>query len=197
MINQTLIVSIISLFVLIGCKNNENKKIEKASKSEINSTEKKEVKKKVLSPHQSTMAMVGDAHVHIDYSSPGVRDRIIFGGLVGYDKVWQAGAHMATWLETNKDLTINGEILKAGKYGFFVIPSKTKWTIIFNKRWDQHGKDDYNEKEDVIRFDVEPIISDAITEHLSYKVVKKSNTEGTISLAWEKVTVTFPFLLKN
>ena len=140
--------------------------------------------------------MVGDAHIHIDYSSPGVRDRIIFGGLVGYDSIWQAGAHMATWLETNKDLIIDGKTLPAGKYGFFTIPSKDKWVLIFNKNWDQHGKDEYNEKDDVLRFKVTPVISDNITEQLEYKVSKNSDSSGSISFSWEKVSISFSFDVK-
>ncbi len=143
------------------------------------------------------MEMIGDAHIHIDYSSPGVRGRIIFGGLVGYDNVWQAGAHNATWIETNKDLIINDEILPKGKYGFFTIPSKKDWTIMINKNWEQHGKDDYDEKDDVIRFKVKPTISTEITEHLEYRVNKISESEGTISLAWEKVTINFPFKINQ
>ena len=133
--------------------------------------------------------MIGNAHIHIDYSSPGVRGRIIFGGLVGYDAVWQAGAHNATWIETNKDLVINGKALPKGKYGFFTIPSKENWTIMINKNWDQHGKDEYDAKDDVLRFKVKPSISEEITEHLKYSVKKSSETEGVISLAWGKVTL--------
>jgi hypothetical protein len=154
-------------------------------------------KKKVLSPHATAMTMVGDAHIHIDYSSPGVRDRIIFGGLLSYDMVWQAGAHNATWLETNQDLIIDGKTLPAGKYGFFTIPSKKEWTIIFNTNWDQHGKDDYDEKEDVLRFKVKSILSETTTEHLEYNVKKISDIEGSISLAWEKVLIDFNFIVKQ
>ena len=139
------------------------------------------------------MAMIGDAHIHIDYSSPGVRKRIIFGGLLAYDQVWQAGAHNATWLETNKDLTIDGKVLPAGKYGFFTIPSKDKWTIMFNSNWDQHGKDEYDEKDDVLQFKVTPKISQEVQEHLEYKIIKTSDVSGTMSLSWEKVVVEFPF----
>lgn len=139
------------------------------------------------------MALIGDAHVHIDYSSPGVRNRIIFGGLLPYDEVWQAGAHMATWIDTNKDLIIDGKTLKAGKYGFFVIPSQNQWTIIFNTNWEQHGKDEYDAKDDVLRFTVTPVVSDSITEHLKYKVTRTSSSEGTIALSWEKVSVSFSF----
>jgi len=168
-------------------KNEEHNHLE-------NTNEKVEpAKKKVLSPHTEAMAMIGDAHIHIDYSSPGVRDRIIFGGLLAYDMVWQSGAHNATWFETNKDLIIDGKTLPAGKYGFFTIPSKGEWTVIFNSNWEQHGKDEYNEKDDVIRFKVQPILLDEITEHLEYKVSKVSKVEGSISLAWEKISISFNF----
>jgi hypothetical protein len=186
---------LLSILLLVACKQEKKETETILKKPKIETTS--EPPKKVLSPHTSTMGMVGDAHIHIDYSSPGVRGRIIFGGLVGYNNVWQAGAHMATWLETNKDLTIDGKELPAGKYGFFTIPSKQDWTIMINKNWNQHGKDDYDEKDDVIRFKVTPIISNEITEHLEYKVNKLSETEGTISLAWEKVTISFPFKLNQ
>jgi len=186
---------VISLLV-VSCKN-EKTTSEKQKHSHNDATEKVEkTKKKPLSPHTSAMAMVGDAHVHIDYSSPGVRGRIIFGGLLAYDQVWQAGAHKATWLETNKDLIIEGKTIAAGKYGLFTIPSKEKWTIILNSNWDQHGKDEYDEKDDVIRFKVTPVVSDEVTEHLKYEIKKTSEGEGTISLSWEKVTVSFPFKIK-
>lgn len=196
MIMKNLIVLFVSTVLVLSCKNQEQKK-EKHNHQETQTQQEDVPKKKPLSPHISTMAMIGDAHIHIDYSSPGVRGRIIFGGLVGYDNVWQAGAHMATWIETNKDLIINGEVLPKGKYGFFTIPSKEDWTIMINKNWNQHGKDDYNENDDVIRFKVTPSISDKITEHLEYKVNKISETEGSISLAWEKVTISFPFKINQ
>ncbi len=191
---KKIIVILLLSTLTIGCKNNqkesttENKQVQ----VEHEDDKKTEKKKKVLSPHTSTMAMIGDAHIHIDYSSPGVRNRIIFGGLLPYDMVWQAGAHNATWFETNKDLTIDGKILKTGKYGFFVIPSKEQWTIIFNTNWDQHGKDEYDTKEDVIRFVVTPTISENVTEHLEYQVTNTKENEGSVSLSWEKITVSFP-----
>ena len=184
---------VFGLLLITSCKEKKTEPLPEQSKEATTD----QPPKKVLSPHTSAMATIGNAHIHIDYSSPGVRDRMIFGGLLAYDQVWQTGAHMATWIETDKGLIIDGQELPAGKYGFFTIPSKNEWTIIFNSNWDQHGKDEYDEKDDVIRFKVTPIITDEITEHLEYKVNKLSETEGTISLAWEKVTISFPFKLNQ
>ncbi len=165
------------------------------SNHEMHSESKKEATtpKKVLSPHTSAMAMVGDAHVHIDYSSPSVRNRMVFGGLVGYNSVWQAGAHKATWIETNKALKIDGKVLPAGKYGFFVVPGKEEWKVMFNSHWDQHGKDEYNAKQDVLALNVKPITLDEIQESLTYIVEDKRDNKGLISLAWEKTKIEIPF----
>ena len=186
---------LLCIILLASCKetSKESQELPITNKTEQNATIAEPAKKKPLSPHTSAMAMVGDAHIHIDYSSPGVRNRIIFGGLLPYDAVWQAGAHMATWIETNKDLTINGKVLEAGKYGFFVIPNQDEWTIIFNTNWNQHGKDEYDEKDDALRFKVTPKISEESKEHLEYKITKTTDASGTISLRWEKVIIEFPF----
>ncbi|SHI63768.1 Protein of unknown function [Arenibacter nanhaiticus] len=191
---KILCISLLSLGVL-NCKNAKEPKAEghqHPAPKEVAGTANK-----VLSPHTSVMAMIGDAHMHIDYSSPGVRDRIIFGGLLPFNAVWQAGAHMATWIESDKDLSIAGQVLPAGKYGFFVIPTKSEWTLIFNSNWNQHGKDDYKESEDVLRFQVTPKTLDTTKEHLEYSIIKKNDSEGEISLAWEKIAVSFPFKVSN
>lgn len=151
---------------------------------------------KSLSPHTMAMAMIDGAHVHIDYSAPSVRDRIIFGGLVGFDRVWQAGAHNATWLKTDKDLVFSGKVLPAGKYGFFLIPGKQEWTVIFNSRWNQHGKDEYSEAEDVLRFTVKPEEPRELQETLTYEVHETGDQSGEIVFSWEKKKLSLPFTVK-
>ncbi|MDO6675192.1 DUF2911 domain-containing protein [Tenacibaculum sp. 1_MG-2023] len=191
----TLLIAIALL--IVSCKNEKTTSEEQKHNHNVSTEKVEQSKKKPLSPHTETMAMIGDAHIHIDYSSPGVRGRIIFGGLLAYDQVWQAGAHMATWIETNKGLRIKGKTLPAGKYGFFTIPSKDEWTVIFNSNWEQHGKDEYDEKDDVIRFKVKPTFSEEIKEHLEYKVSKVNNAEGKINLSWEKVSIDFNFKVEQ
>ena len=64
---------------------------------------------------------------------------------------------------------------------------KEFWTIIFNKNWKQHGKDEYNQADDVFRFDVKPKISRTESkENLTYRVEKIGNQQGAISLSWGK-----------
>ena len=44
---------------------------------------------------------IKDAMITIDYSSPSVKGRKIYGGLVPFDKVWRAGANEATIFTTS------------------------------------------------------------------------------------------------
>ncbi len=196
--------SMIILFclVLISCGNEkkqepQNEETMQVHQDHLDAKLDTVGKPKSLSPHTSAMAMVNDAHIHIDYSAPSVRDRIIFGGLVGYNSVWQAGAHKATWIETDKDLLIDGNTLPVGKYGFFVIPGKDQWQVIFNSRWDQHGKDEFDETENVLVTEVTPEKLADIQEVLKYEVSAEGDKRGTIILSWEKVKIEVPFQVKE
>ena len=101
--------------------------------------------------------------------------------------IWQSGAHNATWFETNKDLLIQDSLLKAGRYGFFTIPTEKEWTLIFNSNWEQHGKDQYDPKEDVLRVKVTPEIQEQPTEKLTCQVKQTGPKEATVSLSWDSL----------
>ncbi|HNU47365.1 MAG TPA: DUF2911 domain-containing protein [Bacteroidia bacterium] len=140
-------------------------------------------------------AIVAGDSIKINYHSPGVRKRIIWGGLVPYDEVWVTGAHDATTLEIPKTFIVNGKEIPAGKYALFTIPGKNEWTIIINKQWKQHLATEYDEKEDVIRLKVKPE-KNAHTERLQYFIDANSNNKGKISVAWEKIKIELPFVIK-
>src|SRR5579864_100375 len=77
-----------------------------------------------VSPAQSVSGMINKANITIAYSSPSVKGREIWGGLVPYDSVWRAGANEAITFETDKAIEVAGKQLPAGKYGFFLLPRK-------------------------------------------------------------------------
>lgn len=185
-------VIIIFCLFLISCGNEKKQDHDHSQMQEDPATSAKS-----LSPHTSTMEIIDGAHIHIDYSSPAVRERIIFGGLVGYNSVWQAGAHKATWIETDKDLLINDKTLPAGKYGFFVIPGKETWTVMFNTRWDQHGKDEFNEAENVVEVEVTPKSLEEVQESLVYEIEEAGKDGGILRLKWEKTKIEVPFKVKS
>ncbi|MEP7376641.1 MAG: DUF2911 domain-containing protein [Chitinophagaceae bacterium] len=145
------------------------------------------------SPLRTAMTTVNGTHIHVEYSSPGVKGRTIWGGLVPYDKVWVTGAHKATRVQFSKEVVINGIRIPAGQYAFFTIPGKEKWTVILNTRYDQHQTDEYNEKEDVMRLEVKPEEQN-MTQRLIYTVEKINSKSGEIKMQWEKILIRVPFM---
>lgn len=146
------------------------------------------------SPKRIAMANVGATHVHITYGSPGVKGRIIWGGLVPYGQVWVSGAHSATSIQINQPILINNKKIEAGTYGFFTIPGKQSWELILNKNYQQHLADQYKPEEDVVRLTVNPETLAAAVPRLTYEVEKLSDSTGAVVLKWEQVKVKLPFL---
>ncbi len=143
-----------------------------------------------VSPKATVVQTIGFTDVEIDFSRPGVKGREIWGGLVPYNKVWRAGANEATKITFSTDVKINGNNLKAGRYGFFAVPGKDKWIIIFNKVADQWGAFEYNEAEDILRIEVTPE-EGYFQEWLDYTITKSSKSTAIVKLEWEELKVPF------
>lgn len=144
------------------------------------------------SPKRVTMTNVGNTHVHLTYRSPGVKDRIIWGGLVPYGKVWVSGAHTATSMMFTADIVIDEQTVPAGTYAIFTIPEKDAWTFILNKNHAQHLADDYNQEEDVLRATIQPK-SHTTTPRLTYDIQAVDQQNGIIRLLWENLELAVLF----
>ncbi|MAY84406.1 MAG: hypothetical protein CMP59_09770 [Flavobacteriales bacterium] len=143
--------------------------------------------KKQASPAKTTEQSIGDLDVTIKYSSPFVKERDIYGGLVPWKEVWRAGANEATTIEFSRDVEINGETLAAGTYAFFVIPMENgEFILIFNSEAKQWGAYKYDESKDALRITVEGEEIDH-TESLTYSI----SEDGTIALDWATTRAAF------
>jgi len=144
------------------------------------------------SPKKQAEGQIQGVSIVIDYGSPSVKERVIWGKLVKYNKVWRAGANENTTFSFDKDVTIAGNTLPAGKYGFFIIPSeKGDWTIIFNNKNDAWGHFSYKQKNDILRVPISPKHTNTNQEQLTYSV-----HENSINFAWEKVEISIPITIK-
>src|SRR5689334_17593542 len=91
------------------------------------------------SPPATASGAVNGGKITIDYSSPAVRGRKIWGELVPYNKIWRAGANEATLITFVKPVLVEGKPLPAGKYSLYAIPGETDWVIIINSVTGQWG----------------------------------------------------------
>ena len=146
-------------------------------------------KSKPASPPETATGTISGSTITINYSSPSVKGRKIWGELVPYDKVWRLGANKATIFETSKDITIEGKKLPAGTYSLYAIPGEKEWTYIFNSKTGQWGiKNDGSTTEDpandVLRVTVKSEKSSSFNERMKFEIGKKG-----FVLLWENLKV--------
>ncbi len=138
------------------------------------------------SPPAQAKGTIQNAEVTIDYSTPSVKGRTIWGDLVPYGKVWRTGANEATTIETSADIMIQGQKLPAGKYALFTIPGKTEWVWIFNSVWDQWGAFKYDQNKDVLRVKAVPQGNPVYNELMRFEI-----RDDMVYLYWENLQVSF------
>ena len=146
-------------------------------------------KSKRPSPPATATGKVNGATITIDYSSPAVKGRKIWGGLVPYNKVWRTGANEATLFNTDKGIKVEGKPLASGKYSIYTIPGEKEWVIIFNSQTGQSGVKENDETsedpaKDVLRVTVKPEKSASFNERMKFEV-----EENGFSLLWENLKV--------
>jgi hypothetical protein len=101
--------------------------------------------------------------------------------------VWRTGANEATVFETDKDVTIDGAKLPAGKYGLFTLFNGKDVTIIFNKTWDQWGAFTYKESDDQLRIKTTYKEINTPFEKMTFTI----SPEGEVNLFWGNRDVSF------
>jgi hypothetical protein len=146
------------------------------------------------SPKARTEQRVGITDVAIDYSSPGVKGRKIWGGLLPYDKVWRAGANAPTKLTVSRDVKFGGTPVPAGSYSLFMIPGKATWTVLLNKNLTA-SQEEHDAKDDIARITVKPVALPALRERLRYTFDDTQDDRTFLDLEWERVRIQVPITI--
>ncbi|WP_026956873.1 DUF2911 domain-containing protein [Algoriphagus vanfongensis] len=175
------IVAVAGVF-LFSCSSQKAEESEMESMTEAMNEDSDEESRP--SPLEVKSGQISGKEFKVQYGSPAVKDREIWGDLVPYNVVWRTGANEATFVELAQDMTVEGQTLPAGKYSLFTIPKESgKWTVIFNSEWDlEHGHFQYDEKNDVLRVEVTPSWEAMAQERLSIDI----ESPGMV-IRWEKL----------
>ncbi len=149
---------------------------------------------------------VGVTDIEIHWNAPGVKGREgkIWGTPVawyGYEVLgfgssmpspWRAGANESTTISFSTDVTINGQKLSAGKYGFFMALYPDSTTLIFNRNTDGWGSYFYRADLDVLKVKViQQKDAKESKERLDYTFSKHTDKSVEIAMEWEKWRIPF------
>jgi|TARA_B110000438_G_scaffold285757_1_gene316204 hypothetical protein len=156
----------------------------------------------VASPQASVSQNVGMTNISINYSSPGVKERKIFGDLVPYNQLWRAGANSPTKIKFSTSVIIGDKTLRSGEYAIAITPrTEGKWTIDLNSAgkypfaYMNGGKLDREayDKDLAVSIDVNPEYWDDDTsiERLKYIIDANDNKKAFVTLLWDNVMIRF------
>lgn len=110
------------------------------------------------SQHGTVSQRVGHTDIAIVYNRPVARGRTLFGdgGVVRSGRVWNPGADSATTISFSRDVRIDGEDVRAGRYTLWMIPASERWTVILSRAVDVFHTPYPGEGQDALRFSVAP-----------------------------------------
>ena len=149
---------------------------------------------------------VGITDVEVHWNAPGVKGREgqIWGTPVAYygfsvlgfgsygESPWRAGANESTTISFSTDVTIEGQKLAAGKYGFFIALYPDSCTLIFSKNTAGWGSYFYNPDWDVLRVAVRQQKDlPQSRERLEYTFSNQTDRSVVVALEWEHWRIPF------
>jgi hypothetical protein len=126
----------------------------------------------------------GGKTIKTDYSSPRMKGRKIYGGLVPFGQVWRTGANEATTFVTNANLIVGGATVPAGSYTIFTIPAADKWTLIINKKTGEWGIPYKYESDELARVDMKVSTLPSSVENFTI-AYEKAASGCTLQIDWE------------
>lgn len=157
---------------------------------------------KSYSPEDTVYYQKGSLKVKVFYNRPYKKGRDIFGNLVPYGEVWRTGANEATTFEVNKDILIDGTLLKSGTYTLWTIPNPDSWKVIFNEKmytWgiDLTTKEAARDPEyDVLTLEVPVNKNLSSIEQFTIYFDDQQNL-NVMFLAWDQTVIAIPFKEAN
>ncbi|REG35967.1 hypothetical protein ATI61_102341 [Archangium gephyra] len=144
------------------------------------------------SPSAKVMQDVGLTEISVDYSSPAVKGRKLWGELVPFGQVWRTGANMATKISFSRDVTFGGKAVPAGTYSLVTIPAEKEWTVVLNKELGLFGGGKaYDQKDDVVRVSATPS-EIPNRERMTFLFSNTTDDQTSLDLEWGTVRVSVP-----
>jgi hypothetical protein len=137
------------------------------------------------SPATKVQQTIGLTEVTIEYARPSVRNRVVFGNLVPYDKMWRTGANENSVITFSTSVKIGDVDVPAGKYSIYTVPNKDSWEFILYSDYNNWGlPSDWDENKVVIRQGFTPIKLENKVETFKFAFDDLSNNSFTLGVTW-------------
>jgi hypothetical protein len=155
-----------------------------------------QLKLPAASPAAKVTQEVGVTDVTVDYSSPAVKGRPIWGALVPWEQPWRTGANQASKITFSRDVTFGGKPVPAGTYAIVSFPTQKGWTVALNKELGLFAGKTYSEKDDVVRVSA-TTAEIPHRERLAFIFSNTTEDATSLDMEWEKLRVSVPIQVET
>jgi hypothetical protein len=146
-----------------------------------------------LSPRQTAYVSILQGPITVNYGSPAVRGRSVWGGtLVPFDSIWRTGANEATHLATAKTLQFGELTLAPGLYTLWTQHTRSGTWLIVNRQVGQWGTQ-YNAANDVGRVPMTLADTPSFAEDFTIAIRSLGQGRGALDIAWGDKVATANF----
>jgi hypothetical protein len=150
------------------------------------------------SPEKTVTYTEQGMNLSVTYSSPSKKDRVIFGELIPFDRIWRTGANEPTTFTTATNIKIIDKNLAAGTYSLWTRPKKDSWSIIFNSEVPEWGvtmmsggkETTRNPEYDVV--EVEVASNSLSVPQENFTISFEDEEQLKLSLSWDETVVMVP-----
>ena len=137
------------------------------------------------SPATKVQQTIGLTDVTLEYARPSVRNRVVFGNLVPFDKIWRTGANENSVITFSTSVKIGDADVPAGKYSIYTVPNKDSWEFILYSDYNNWGlPSDWDENKVVIRQGFTPIKLENKMETFKFAFDDLTNNSFTLGVTW-------------
>ena len=151
-----------------------------------------------LSPVCEFKQTVGLTEITFSYSRPSKRDRIVFGNVVPYDKMWRFGANKNSTITISEEIYFGEDTLPKGTYAMFVKPGKESWELNFYSDFSNWGTPEkWDDTKVVLKLKTPVIVLDTPVETMEISIENIGTASATLGISWDQVQVVYPFNLKT
>jgi hypothetical protein len=137
-------------------------------------------------PRAALSQDVGLTRISVDYRSPAVRGRDLWGSRVPFGEPWLAGDSPQATIGFSRAVDIGGKTVPAGTYALVATPSPTRWTFALRETG---GAREAPTEITHLEAAVEPIEP---RERLRFLFSSFTASGAALDLEWERVRVTLP-----
>jgi hypothetical protein len=147
-------------------------------------------------PAAKLSQQVGFTEIALEYTSPAVRGRKIWGGVVPFERLWSISPEGGPLIRFSKDVLVGDKPVAAGAYRLSAVPYKEKWTLVLTPQPPSADAMAAGALPPAARAEIKVTVvakkAAGNREHLAFQFADFSDERALLVLEWEKLSVQIP-----